>query len=115
MVWTVRRSAAADADLELIFDFLFHAAQDFGEPVDRAFDQAARRIRAIEDAVFKMGAAPRQGTMLPELLPELRRVTKERAIIYFETDENAQEIRVLAIFFGGQDHQRHMLLRLLGG
>lgn len=115
MVWTVERAAAADADLELIFDFLFQAALDFGEPAGRAFEQAARRVRAIEDAAFRLGAAPRQGTLMPELLPGLRRVTRERAIIYFDTEETAEGLHVLAIFFGGQDHQRRMLLRLLGG
>lgn len=115
MAWTVERSAEADRDLSLVFDFLFSAALDFGEPTDRAFQQAARRIDAIEDAVFALGNAPHQGTLDPELLPGLRRVTKERAILYFDTDEDAQVVRVLAVFFGGQDHRRRMLIRLLGG
>lgn len=115
MAWTVERSAEADQDLALIFDFLLAAALDFGEPLDRAYDQAARRIRAIEDAIFALGSAPQQGTLDPELLPGVRRVTKERAILYFDIDEGAQRVRVLAVFFGGQDHRRRMLIRLLGG
>lgn len=115
MAWTVERAAAANVDVEPIFDFLFRAALDFGKPTDRAFEQAARRVRAIGDAAFRLGAAPRLGTLMPQLLPGLRRVIRERAIIYFDTDETAESLRVLAIFFGGQDHQRRMLLRLLGG
>lgn len=115
MAWTVERAAAADADLDLIFDFLFQSALDFGEPADRAFDQASRRLRAIEDAIFTLGTAPHQGTLDPHLLPGLRHVSKARAIIYFDTDEDAQRLRVLAVFFGGQDHQRRMLIRLLAG
>lgn len=115
MAWTVERSAEADLDLALIFDFLLAAALDFGEPTDRAFEQAARRVREIERAIFALGSAPHQGTLDPTLLPGLRRVTKERAILYFDTDEEAQVVRVLAVFFGGQDHRRRMLIRLLGG
>lgn len=113
LAWTVERSAAADADFDATFYFLLAAALDFGESPDRAFEQAARRLRAIEDAVFALGAAPHQGTLMPELGLGLRRVTKERAVFYFETDEDAQRVRVLAVFFGGQDHQRRMLIRLL--
>ncbi|MDO5613681.1 MAG: type II toxin-antitoxin system RelE/ParE family toxin [Paracoccus sp. (in: a-proteobacteria)] len=113
MVWRVESSAAADADLALIFDFLFQAATGFGEAPDRAFEQAARRIRAIEDAIFALGIAPEQGTLMPEILPGLRRVTKQRAIIYFEADKDARTLRVLAVFYGSQDHQRRMLIRQL--
>lgn len=105
MVWTVERSAGADLDLALIFDFLLAAALDFGEPTDRAFEQAARRVRAIEDAILPLGDAPRQGTPDRELLPSLRRVIKERAIPYFDTDDEAPVVRVLVVFFGRQDHR----------
>ena len=115
MAWAVERSAEVDLDLALIFDFLLAAALDFGEPTDRAFEQAARRVRDIEQAIFALGNAPHQGTLDPALLPGLRRVSKERAILYFDTDEDAQVVRVLAVFFGGQDHRRRMLIRLLGG
>lgn len=114
MGWRVEQSAEADHDLSLIFDFLFSAALDFGEPGDRAFAQAARRIRAIEDAIFALGNAPHQGTLDHDLMPGLRRVGKERAILYFDIDEDARVVRVLAVFFGGQDHRRRMLVRLLG-
>ena len=53
-----------------------------------------------------------QGTLRPELGDGIRNVTKHRAIFYFEVLE--EQIRVLAIFFGGQDHQGRMLLRILG-
>ena len=115
MAWTVERSAEADSDIELIFDSLFQAAMDFGEPAEQAFERAARRIRAIDDAIFSLAVAPHQGTPDAHLLPGLRHVSKERAIIYFDADEGAKILRVLAVFFGGQDHQRRMLIRLLGG
>lgn len=113
MAWTVERSEDADRDLEAIFDFLFQAALDFGEDPETAFERAATRIAAIEDAMEALGRAPRQGTLRPDLLPGLRSVTKGRAILCFDLDERAWRLRVLAVFFGGQDHRRAMLLRLL--
>lgn len=62
----------------------------------------------------RLGAAPFQGTLLPDLMPDLRRVTKDRAIFYFRVFETAKQIQILAVFFGGQDHQMHMLRRLAG-
>jgi plasmid stabilization system protein ParE len=59
-----------------------------------------------------LGAAPHQGTLHNTLLPGLRSVTKGRAIFYFEADDKKARVLVLAIFFGGQDHQRAMLKRL---
>jgi hypothetical protein len=40
-------------------------------------------------------------------------VTLHGAIVWFDVDEDAGEVRVLAIFFGSQDHQRRMIARLL--
>jgi plasmid stabilization system protein ParE len=59
-----------------------------------------------------LGDVPHQETLRPDLLPGLRSVTKQRAIFYFDVDDHLRLVRVLAIFFGGQDHQRAMLQRL---
>ena len=48
-------------------------------------------------------------------MPGLRRVTKDKAIFYFIVDEAKAHVNVFAIFYGGQDHQRRMLMRPLGG
>jgi hypothetical protein len=45
-------------------------------------------------------------------MPRLRRVTKDKAILYFITDDELAEVRVLAVFFSGQDHLRHIVERL---
>lgn len=113
MIYRVERAAATDHDLEAIFDFLFAAALDFGEDETTAFARAAARITAIEDAMEALGQVPHQGTLRPEIAPGLRSVTKGRAVFYFDLDEDARRLRVLAVFFGGQDHQRRMLLRAL--
>ncbi|WP_353476627.1 type II toxin-antitoxin system RelE/ParE family toxin (plasmid) [Salipiger sp. H15] len=115
MAYSVLRAAAVARDLELIFDFIAGSAETLGEDAGTAFDMAERRIRAILGAMEGLGRAPHQGTLRPELGAGVRHVTKDRAIFYFEVDDAAEELRILAVFFGGQDHDRHILLRLLSG
>lgn len=112
MDYRVLRSAACDYDLSLIFDHLFKTYQDLGDAPDEAFGRASARIRSIEEEMGALGRAPFQGTLWPDLLPDLRWVTKSRAIFYFQVDEAAGVVRILAVFFGGQDHRMNMLLRL---
>ncbi|WP_264773569.1 hypothetical protein [Defluviimonas salinarum] len=38
--------------------------------------------------------------------------TKERAILYFDLDEGRRTVRLLAVFFGGQDRRAAILERL---
>lgn len=113
MAYKVVAAAAVSRDLDAIYDFLFEAALGFGEDPLTAHDRAAARIRAIEAAMGRLADAPFQGTQRPELGEGLRTVTKGRAVFYFDVCEDAALVRILAVFFGGQDHQRHMLLRLL--
>ncbi|WP_146119498.1 type II toxin-antitoxin system RelE/ParE family toxin [Phyllobacterium phragmitis] len=114
MAFRVERSEAAAADLELIFDFLINAGLDFGEDPETAFAHASSRIAEIERTLERIADAPFQGTLRPELGDGIRNVTKHRAIFYFDVLEEQQLVRILAIFFGGQDHQRRMLIRMLG-
>lgn len=37
----------------------------------------------------------------------------DNAVYWFVPDPDARQIRVQAVFFGAQDHQRYMLVRLL--
>jgi len=107
------RSNGVDRDLELIFDFLMTAAEAFGEDAQSAFDRAEQRIAEIERVMHDLGRAPHQGTLRPDLGDGIRSVTKGRAVFYFDLDDGANVLRILAVFFGGQDHDAHMLLRLL--
>jgi plasmid stabilization system protein ParE len=115
VAFEVVRSRASDRDLALIFDHLAESYRGVGEDEREAIERAAARVTTIEDAMEALGAAPFQGTLMPTLMPSLRRVTKDRAIFYFTVDEAQERVVVLAVFFGGQDHQRRMLLRLAGG
>ena len=113
MAFRIERSEAASADLEQIFDFLATRELDFGEDPETAFEHASSRIAKIEQAMERFSDAPFQGTLRPELGDGVRNVTKHRAIIYFEVLEEHKLVRILAVFFAGQDHQRRMLVRML--
>ena len=115
MKYAVERAIEIDRDFATIFDFLIESYQAFGEDSKVAIERAATRLRSIETEMLSPGKAPHQGTLRVELLPGLRYVTKNRAIFYFDVDDDRRVVRVLAVLFGGQDHQRHMLKRLLGG
>ncbi|MEP2983243.1 MAG: type II toxin-antitoxin system RelE/ParE family toxin [Sulfitobacter sp.] len=113
MVFDVVRGAHVDHDLDLIFDFLIRSAQEFGEDGQRAFNLGEQRVAEIEGAMRGLSGAPYQGTLRPHLGMSIRNVTKGRAVLYFDVDEHARRVRILAIFFGGQDHEAGILARLL--
>ena len=100
-------------DLDLIFDHLADTYRAFGEAPDEAFEHAARRIRAIIGAADRLALAPHRGTAHDDLAPGIRHVTLDRAVYYFRVEDGNNGVRVLAVFFGGQDHQRRMRLRIL--
>lgn len=113
MAYEVLRAADVALDLELIFDFLVSSAELFGESEARAFDLAEQRLARIEAAMEDLSKLPHQGTRRPHLGSGIRNVTRDRAIYYFDVDDERQVVRVLAVFFGGQDHDARILLRLL--
>lgn len=110
----VVRSAHCDTDLELIFDHLFAAYRDLGDPVPDAFDRAAQRLWGIEGEIDRLGDVPHQGTLEPKIMDGLRHVTKNSAVFYFIVDDADQRLYVLGVFFGGQDHRAHILKRITG-
>ncbi len=113
MAYEVIRAADVALDLELIFDFLVDAAEGFGEDTEAAFRRAEQRLDEIEAGMEGLGEVPHQGTLKPHLGNGIRNVTKGRAVYYFEVDDDEQIVRILAVFFGGQDHEARILLRLL--
>lgn len=113
--FVVVRSPGADRDLEQLFDHLFETHLAFGESDQEAQQKAEDRMVSIHASMERLGTAPFQGTLRQDLMPTLRNVTKDQAIFWFTVDEPKKIIQVLAIFYGGQDHQRRMLKRLLGG
>lgn len=110
--YRVVRSVRCDEDLELIFDHLFSAYRELGDPAETAFERAVERLHGIEGELARLGDLPFQGTLEPRIMDGLRHVTKDRAVFYFMVDEASQVVRVLGVFFGGQDHRRHILGRI---
>ena len=113
MRFRIEFSAEAERDFALIFDHLFESYRSFGESVEAALDHCEDRIREIRTGADRLCTAPYRGERHDDLLPGLRHLTIDRAIYWFDVNEAEQRVRILAIFFGGQDHVRHMLTRLL--
>jgi toxin ParE1/3/4 len=111
--YAVEFAAELGRDFELIFDFLEKSYRGFGESSEDAMAHAAKRVEAIRAAAVGLGKTPHRGTRHPEMMPNLRHVTIDQAIYWYLVDEDTMTVRILAIFFGGQDHIRRMLARLL--
>lgn len=115
MIWRITFAAATERDFALIFDHLVQSYQAFGEPRAEALRRAEARLLGILQDADRIATAPERGSRHDELLPGLRQLTLGRASFWFILAPETAEARVLAVFWGGQDQQRHMLVRLLGG
>jgi plasmid stabilization system protein ParE len=115
MAFRLIRSRNSIKDLELIFDHLVESHVNLGDSPADAVTRATNRVRAIKADMNTIAVSSYRGTLLDRMATGLRSVTKNRALSYFDVDDKAQVVRILAIFFGGQDHQRHMLGRLIQG
>ena len=112
-MWRVEFAAQAERDFDLIFDHLLQSYQEFGDEFDVAIDRTAQRLLSIQSAAQDLAKIPYQGTLRPDILDGLRFVRHNQAVYWFVADEDRKTVQVLAIFYGGQDHIRHMLTRLL--
>jgi plasmid stabilization system protein ParE len=108
-------SEDAELDFELIFDFLFDNYLSFDEDIETAIEQAEKKTQSIRKAAGKLAKHPFRGTLHDDMLQGLRHITIGRAIYWFDILEDVGLVRILAIFYGGQDHHTKMLARLLGG
>ena len=113
MAFRLEFSAQAERDFELIFDHLLESYISFGESVEIAIEHAEARVLEIRATANRILTAPHRGERHDEILPGLRHLTIHRAIYWFDVHEEREIIRILAVFFGGQDHVRHMLARLI--
>lgn len=114
MTFRLERSRRARRDLVTIARFLTRSYYlQFGDSFAEAKERVSTRMGRIDEAMMALSKAPYQGTLRPKLMAGLRHVTKDRAVFYFIVDDDARVVRVLAVFFGGQDHQNIMLRRLL--
>ncbi|MEO0410516.1 MAG: type II toxin-antitoxin system RelE/ParE family toxin [Pseudomonadota bacterium] len=112
MAYDFVRTRDSGRDLELVFDHLFETYLAAGETDRDAYKRASSRLCSIEADMEALADVPHQGTRRPDWRTNLRHVTKDSAIFYFEVFGDKRLIRVLAVFFGGRNHVRHMLFRL---
>ena len=113
MAFRLEFAADAERDFGLIFDHLLRSYLDFGESLESALDHAEARIIEIRAAAERILTAPYRGERHDDILPGLWHLAIGRAIYWFDICESRKTVRVLAVFFGGQDHVRHMMARLL--
>ncbi len=111
--WTVVFAEDAINDLVLITEYLTQAYCSYGEPLAEANRHAQLRIESIIAKAERLAIAPLRGEPRDDLLPGLRHLALDRAVYWFRPRAEQRDIQVLAVFFGGQDHQRRMLVRLL--
>ncbi len=110
--YRVRRATDVAHDLDLIEEHLVQSYREFGDDVEDAFERAAARIDEALAYMWTFETHPHRGTEHADIRPGVRTVTDKRFVFYFEIDEYALEVRILAIFFGGVDHRRQIMDRL---
>ena len=113
MAFHLEFSAEAERDFGLIFDHLLGSYLDFGESLESSLDHAGARVLEIRTVAERILTAPHRGERHDDILPGLRHLAIGRAIYWYDVDEARRTVRILAVFFGGQDHVRHMMARLL--
>ncbi|NLR97614.1 type II toxin-antitoxin system RelE/ParE family toxin [Rhizobium sp. P38BS-XIX] len=112
-MWNLEYSLQAVRDFDLIFDHLLAAYGALGETSEEAWERAAGRVRQLRSEVDRLVDTPYIGTLRPDIRPGIRFLRRDKAAIWFLPEEQRKTIVIAAIFFGGQDHIRHMLARML--
>lgn len=113
MNWRIEFAADAERDFALILDHLIDSYASFGDSPAEATRRATQRLEDILDDSLRIATAPFRGQRHDDLLPGLRQLALGKATFWFTVDEAGGLIRVLSVFFGGQDQERRMLVRLL--
>ena len=113
MAFRLEFPVEAERDFGLIFDHLLNSYLGFGENLESALDHAETRIVEIRAGAERILTAPHRGEHHDDILPGVRHLAIGRAIYWFDVDEPLHTVRLLAVFFGGRDHVRHMMARLL--
>ena len=110
--YVVLRGANIARDLSRIRKHLIQSYQGFGDTKAMATERANSRIRAAFDYMLTFATHPHRGTVHPGLRDSVRHVTEQQFVYYFEIDDRLAEVRILTVFFGGEDHLEQIAERL---
>jgi len=102
--YAVLRGTNVGRDLSRIRKHFIRSYQEFGDTKAIATERANARIRAAFDYMLTFAIHPHRGTVHPELRDSVRHVTAQQFVCYFETDDHRTEVRLLSVFFAGEDH-----------
>jgi toxin ParE1/3/4 len=88
---------------EVFFDYVNITQYIIENTKDRAL--ANRTVDAVRAYIASMSVVPHRGTQRDDLRPGLRIVPfKKRTAIAFEIDEDKEVVKILRVFYGGQDY-----------
>ncbi len=92
MEFFIEISAAAEFDLEVIFDY---TENEFG------VDQAVRYVSSFDDAFEMLLLHPESGRDRSEIREELRSILKERHVVFYRI--KIDRIRIVRVLHGARD------------
>ena len=95
MIYRIRFHPLVARDLDAIAQWII----DYAGP-----DAAARKLSEIEAAITTLIITPHKGSLRDEITPSLRAIPAGRkAVIAFVVDDDAAEVLVYAVTYGGAD------------
>ncbi|SMO97780.1 type II toxin-antitoxin system RelE/ParE family toxin [Paracoccus laeviglucosivorans] len=95
MIYRIRYHPLVARDL----DAIAHWILDYAGP-----DAAARKLAEIEAAVATLKTTPHKGSLRDEIAPGVRAIPVGRkAVIAFVVEDEAAEVLIYAITYGGAD------------
>ena len=95
MTYRIRYHPLVARDLDAIAQWIL----DYAGP-----DIAARKLAEIEAAIATLKDTPHKGSLRPEIAVGLRAIPAGRkAVIAFVVDDDAAEVLIYAITYGGAD------------
>ena len=97
-------SPASREDLRAIGRHLRLSYRQFGQSPEEARSASNDRLRRIRRSADRIATAPHRGERHDHLVPGLRHLTLDDAVFYFVATDEA--VRIVAIFWSGQDHHR---------
>ncbi|CCQ72460.1 type II toxin-antitoxin system RelE/ParE family toxin [Magnetospira sp. QH-2] len=100
---------SAKADLECIMEHLFRNYVFFGDNPAEAVEKVEARIFELRQFINGLKAFPQKGRRRDDLKKGLRLLPDQRkAAIAYEVVEKTKTVKVLRIFYGGEDYESVM-------